>query len=274
VFLRHDRAAWHVLLWSAIWVFLVCPTGSGQEKTRSAPAIDPGKLVDLSYAFDEKTIYWPNAEGFERHIDHWGPREDGRWYAAAHFSAAEHGGTHMDAPIHFAEGKRSVDQIPVTQLVAPAVVIDISKKCTGHPDCLLQPADVTAWESTHGRVPAGSIALVRTGWGKFWPDKKRYMGTDVKGDSAHLDFPGIGADAAKLLVTRGIVGVGIDTASMDYGRSKDFPTHGVINGADLYGLENVANLEELPATGATLIALPMKIGGGTGAPTRIVAVLP
>ncbi|HXZ80959.1 MAG TPA: cyclase family protein [Terriglobales bacterium] len=259
----------------AFWsVLFFAPAVGAQQKAVSPASINPSKLVDLSYTFDEKTIYWPNAEGFERHVDHWGPREDGGWYAAAHFSAAEHGGTHMDAPIHFAKGKRTLDQIPVSQLVAPAVVIDISDKCAGHPDYLLQPADVDAWEKVHGRVPAGSIALVRTGWGKFWPDKKQYMGTDVKGDTAHLDFPGIGPEAAKLLVSRGIVGVGLDTASMDYGRSKDFPTHGVINGADLYGLENVANMEKLPATGATLIALPMKIGGGTGAPTRVVAVLP
>jgi len=255
-------------------VVLLALTAFGRQRTGSAMSIDPAKLVDLTYTFDEKTIYWPNAESFERHVDHWGPRDDGKWYAAAHFAAAEHGGTHMDAPIHFGEGKRTLEQIPVSQLVAPAVVIDISEKCAGHPDCLLQPADIEGWEKVHGRVPAGSIALVRTGWGKFWPDKKRYMGTDVSGDTAHLDFPGIGPDAARLLVTRGIVGVGIDTASMDYGRSKDFPTHGVINGADLYGLENVANMEKLPATGVLLIALPMKIGGGTGAPTRIVAVLP
>jgi kynurenine formamidase len=180
----------------------------------------------------------------------------------------------MDAPIHFAQGKDAVDAIPVSRLMVPAVVIDISKQCESNRDYLLAPSDVEAWEKVHGRVPNGTIALVRTGWGKHWPDKKQYMGTDVKGDVANLHFPGIGAEAAKLLVSRGIVAVGIDTASMDYGQSKDFPTHGVINGANLYGLENIANLDRLPATGAVLIALPMKIGGGSGAPTRIVAVLP
>ncbi|HWR35875.1 MAG TPA: cyclase family protein [Clostridia bacterium] len=239
-----------------------------------ATVIDPSKLVDLTYPFNAQTIYWPNASAFEWRPEHWGPREDGRWYAAGHYAASEHGGTHMDAPIHFSQGRHTVDEIPVSHLIAPAVVIDISKQCRVNRDYLLTPRDVEDWERFHGRVPKGSIALVRTGWGKFWPNKKQYMGTDTKGDVANLHFPGIGVEAAKLLASRGIVAVGIDTASMDYGQSKDFATHAVINGANLYGLENVANLDHVPATGALLIALPMKIGGGSGAPTRIVAVLP
>jgi kynurenine formamidase len=259
----------------AVVYFVLCSVLflSAQQQGSSRIAIDPSKLIDLTYPFDAQTIYWPNASGFEWRQEHWGPREDGHWYAAGHYAASEHGGTHMDAPIHFAQGKASVDAIPVSQLIAPAVVIDISKQCEGNRDYLLTPRDVEEWEKTHGRVPKGSIALVRTGWGKFWPNKKQYMGTDTKGDVANLHFPGIGAEAAKLLASRGIVAVGIDTASMDFGQSKDFPTHGVINGANLYGLENIANLDRLPATGALLIALPMKIGGGSGAPTRIVAVL-
>lgn len=240
----------------------------------SATGIDPSKLVDLTYTFNSETIYWPNASGFEWKQEHWGPREDGNWYAAAHYAASEHGGTHIDAPIHFSKSGHSVDEIKVSHLIVPAVVIDISKQCTKNRDYLLQPGDVENWEKLHGRVPQGSIVLVRTGWGKFWPNKKQYMGTNVKGDIANLHFPGIGVEAAKLLASRKIVGIGIDTASMDYGQSKDFPTHAVINGANLYGLENVANLDRLPETGAELIALPMKIGGGSGAPTRIVAVLP
>jgi kynurenine formamidase len=245
-----------------------------QGSTRSGTLIDSSKLVDLTYTFNAQTIYWPNASGFEWKPEHWGPREDGRWYAAAHYAASEHGGTHLDAPVHFSQTGRAVDQIPVAQLVARAVVIDISRQCGENRDYLLQPRDVEGWEKVHGLIPKASIALVRTGWGKFWPNKKQYMGTDVKGDVANLHFPGIGADAARLLVSRGIFAVGIDTASMDYGQSKDFATHAVINGANLYGLENVANLDRVPATGAVLIALPMKIGGGSGAPTRIVAVLP
>lgn len=258
-----------VLLFCVVASLSAQQQGSGRLAT-----VDPSKLVDLTYPFNAQTIYWPNASAFEWKPEHWGPREDGHWYAAAHYSASEHGGTHMDAPIHFSQAGHSVDQIPVSQLIAPAVVIDISGQCAANRDYLLTPRDVEDWEKVHGRVPKGSIALVRTGWGKFWPNKKQYMGTDAKGDVANLHFPGIGVDAARLLASRGIVAVGIDTASMDYGQSKDFPTHAVINGANLYGLENVANLDRVPDTGALLIALPMKIGGGSGAPTRIVAVLP
>jgi kynurenine formamidase len=257
-----------------VFCSIVLLSAQQQGSNRSGTVIDSSNLVDLTYTFNAQTIYWPNASGFEWRPEHWGPREDGHWYAAGHFAASEHGGTHLDAPVHFSQGGHAVDEVPVSQLVAPAVVIDISKQCGENRDYLLQPRDVENWEKVHGLIPKGSIALVRTGWGKFWPNKKQYMGTDVKGDVANLHFPGIGVEAAKLLASRGIVAVGIDTASMDYGQSKDFPTHAVINGANLYGLENVANLDRVPVTGAVLIALPMKIGGGSGAPTRIVAVLP
>jgi kynurenine formamidase len=159
-------------------------------------------------------------------------------------------------------------------LIRPAVVIDISKACAGNPDYLLSAADVSNWEKSHGAIPQGSIVLVRTGWGKFWPDRKRYLGTDKPGDTANLHFPGISREAAELLVSRKIDGIGIDTASMDYGQSKDFITHRILNGANIYGLENVANLEKLPARGSTVLALPMKIEGASGAPVRIVALVP
>ena len=118
--------------------------------------------------------------------------------------------------------------------------------------------------------------LVRTGWGKYWPDPKRYLGTDEHGAKAvpKLHFPGISGEASHLLVDRKVSGVGIDTASVDYGQSKDFQTHRILYAQNIYGLENVANLDRLPPTGALLIALPMKIKGGTGGPVRIVAVLP
>jgi len=239
------------------------------------PALDEGKIVDLTYSFDENTIYWPTAKPFTWEKEAWGPSAGGYWYTAARYSASEHGGTHLDAPIHFAEGKETADTIPVDRLVGPAVVIDISGACAKNPDYLLSVDDIKQWESAHGRLPEKAILLVHTGWGRFWGDKRKYLGTDVPGDTAHLHFPGISAEAARLLVgERKIDGVGIDTASLDYGPSKNFMTHRILTGANLYGLENIANLERLPATGATLIALPMKIRGGTGGPVRIIAILP
>ncbi len=238
------------------------------------PVLNPSKLLDLTYSFDEKTIYWPNAKPFTWEKETWGARADGQWYASARYAASEHGGTHLDSPIHFAKGAATVDQIPVGKLVAPAFVIDISWACSANPDYQLAASDIAEWEKQHGRIPAGALALVRTGWGRFWPDKKKYLGSDTPGDTEHLHFPGISPEAAKALLDRKVIGVGIDTASIDYGASKEFPTHRVLYSGGIYGLENIAHLDRLPATGAWVIALPMKIGGGSGAPVRIVALLP
>lgn len=240
----------------------------------AAAAIDESKLVDLSHAFDENTVYWPTEKPFHREKRAWGNTEAGYWYASASFASSEHLGTHIDSPIHFAEGQATTDTIPLAQLVGPAVVIDISAACAGNPNYELSPADITNWEKRHGRIPRGAIVLVRTGWSRFWPDRKRYLGTDRSGDVDNLAFPGISPEAAKVLLERQIDGVGIDTASIDHGPSKTFLTHRILNGAGVYGLENVAQLERLPPKGATILALPMKIRNGTGGPVRIVAILP
>ena len=236
--------------------------------------IDRSKLIDLSYSFNEKTVYWPNAKGFQHRKDEWKVNAQGYWYAAGGFASDEHGGTHLDSPIHFAQGMPTMDQIPVQKLVAPAVVVDVSAAAAKNRDYLVSAQDLRAWESRNGAIPAASIVIFRTGWGKFYPDKKLYLGSDVPGDIAHLHFPGLARDAAELLVQRKIDGVGIDTASMDYGPSKDFIVHQILNKAGIFGLENVANVERLPMKGATLIALPIKIEQGTGGPVRIVALLP
>jgi kynurenine formamidase len=159
--------------------------------------------------------------------------------------------------------------------MAPAIVVNVESVCARNPDYRISVADLTGWEKQNGRIPENSILLIYTGWGKYWPDKKRYLGTDKKGDVAGLHFPGLSREAAEFVVTqRKVNGVGIDTASIDYGQSKDFVAHQVLAAAGLYNLENVANVDRLPATGTSLIALPMKIHGGTGAPVRIVATVP
>lgn len=237
-------------------------------------AIDETKLVDLTHTFEEQTVYWPTAKPFVWNRESWGKAEGGYWYASASFQASEHLGTHVDSPIHFGEGKQTTDTIPLHRLVGPAIVIDVSAACVANPDYQLTPADVEKWEKVNGRIPNGAIVLIRTGWAKFWPDRARYLGTAEPGNVRNLRFPGISPDAAKLFVERRVDGVGIDTASLDHGPSADFRTHQILNGANIYGLENVANLERIPAAGATLIALPMKIRNGTGGPVRIAAILP
>jgi len=251
-----------------------CVTAALAQSPAHTFNLDHSRLVDLTYTFDENTLYWPTADGFKWKKDAWGPSPGGYFYASASYGASEHGGTHIDSPIHFAKGQVTTEAIPLSRLIAPAVVIDVAGQCAGHPDYLVTAADLQAWEKVHGPIPRGAIALIRTGWGKYWPDKKRYLGTDKQGDVAGLHFPGIAKSAAELLVKRAVVGLGIDTASMDFGQSKDFATHQVLNGAGIYGLENVANLERVPVTGATLIALPMKIKGGSGGPVRMIALLP
>jgi len=242
---------------------------------RGAAALDESKLVDLTYPFDAETIYWPTEKPFHLEKLFAGETEGGYYYASNKFCTPEHGGTHMDAPIHFAEGRRTADQVPLSSLIGPAVVVDVRAQAAADADYRLALADLQAWEAKHGRIPAGAIVLMNSGWGARWGDKKRYLGTDVFGDVDHLHFPGFSPEAAEWLVReREIDAIGVDTPSIDHGPSKDFRVHRIVNGADRPAFENVANVDRLPAAGATLIALPMKIGGGSGAPLRIIAVLP
>lgn len=239
------------------------------------PAVDPAKIVDLSYAFGPDTIYWPTAEPFRLQRVAYGRTPRGFFYAANNISMAEHGGTHMDAPIHFAEGKRASADVPLANCIGPAVVIDVRRQCAADRDYLMTVGDVRAWEQRHGRVPRGAVAVMFSGWGGRWPDKKRYLGTDVPLDVDNLHFPGFSSEAATFLVReRDVAALAIDTASIDRGQSKDFIAHQVLNGANKPAFENVANVDRLPPTGATFVALPLKIEGGSGGPARIVALVP
>lgn len=259
----------------ALLVLVLGASGCKSVGERS-PAWDLSRYrpVDLSYTFNEETIYWPTDQPFQHEQKAWGVTKAGYWYSSFTFGGSEHGGTHLDAPIHFGEGKRSVDQIPVEQLIGETAVINITGRCQQNPDYTLQVADIEAHETEHGLIPADTIVLVRTGWGKRWPDKKAYLGSDTPGDVENLHFPGISPEAAEFLVARGVAAVGIDTASIDPGVSRDFRTHQVLAAAQIPGLENIANLDAVPARGALLFALPMKIGGGSGAPCRVVALVP
>ncbi|MDE0432996.1 MAG: cyclase family protein [Bryobacterales bacterium] len=232
------------------------------------------RLIDLSHTFDEKTLYWPTDKHFEHNQVAWGRTEGGFWYSSFTYGGSEHGGTHIDAPIHFGEGKRSVDQIPIEQLIGSAVVIDISAACDSNPDYLLTVEDIGKHEQQHSRIEPGSIVMIRSGWSLRWPDAKQYLGSDVPGDTQDLHFPGVSPEAAEALSERHVAIVGIDTASIDHGPSSDFKAHQVFAAAQIACLENVNRLEELPPTGAIVLALPMKIGGGSGGPCRVVALIP
>lgn len=233
------------------------------------------RLVDLTHAFDSTTVYWPTSPSpFVLERLSFGLTPGGYFYAANAFSAPEHGGTHLDAPIHFGEARRTVDEIPLRQLIGPAVVIDVSRQAAANADYRLTTTDVEAFEARHGRIPAGAIVLLRTGWSARWPNRKAYLGDDTPGDASKLSFPAYGADAARLLVEqRSVAALGADVASIDYGRSTDFVVHRIAAARNVYGLENLTNLDALPPAGAVVVALPMKIGGGSGGPVRVVGIV-
>ncbi|HJR76257.1 MAG TPA: cyclase family protein [Nitrospiraceae bacterium] len=236
---------------------------------------DRTKLVDLTYELDEATIAWPTNRPFHRDKTAWGMTAQGYWYASGDFVMSEHAGTHIDAPVHFAQGRPSVDRIPVDHLIGPAVVVDVRAAVAKDADYRLRVEDLRNWEARHGSIPAGAIVVMRSGWGRHWPDRLAYLGSPTPEDVTTLHFPGFSREAAEFLTKeRNIVGIGIDTASIDYGPSRDFIVHRIIGGAGLYGLENIAHLEQLPEAGALMIALPVKIRDGTGGPVRLIAVLP
>jgi len=233
------------------------------------------RIVDLTYSFDDQTVYWPKNLNFHRKDTARGMNEKGFWYASGTFSASEHGGTHLDAPIHFASSGISVDEIPVERLLGPAVVIDIREASQQNPDYGLTVQDITNWESQNGPIKKNDLVLVQTGWGKYWPDPRKYLGSTTPDNPLTLHFPGFSADAMSYLVhDRQVRGVGIDTASIDPGQSRDFQAHQILSTANSYAIENVAYLDQVPHRGATVFALPLKIKGGTGAPVRMIAIIP
>ena len=233
------------------------------------------RVLDLTYPFDETTLVWPSNPPFHRDSVQRGGTATEAWYATGQVALSEHAGTHMAAPIHFAQGQAGIDGIPVEHLMGPAVVIDVRSAEADDRDYRLSIPDIHRWEANHGTIPTGAIVMMLTGWGAYWKDRERYFGSATPEDSTTLHFPGFSKEVAELLVSeRHISGIGIDTPSIDYGPSQDFVVHRLVNAAGLYGLENVAGLAEVPSSGATLVALPMKIAGGTGAPVRIIALLP
>jgi kynurenine formamidase len=239
-------------------------------------AEDGRQIVDLTHSFDETTIYWPTEEGFKLLRGPAGMTEGGYFYVANRFMCAEHGGTHIDAPSHFFEKGKTVDQLPVERLIGPGACVDVSQKCAADRDYQVTVDDLQRWEAANKTSLENRIVLIRTGFASYWPDREKYLGTKEQGKSAvtKLHFPGLDPSAADWLVARRHIRmVGIDTASIDHGQTQNYPTHQRLFRDQVPALENVANVAKLPADNFTIIALPMKIGGGSGAPCRVVAML-
>ncbi len=240
------------------------------------PTFPEGKWVDLTHTFDKSTVYWPTSRAFGFDTVFAGLTEAGYYYSAFNFQTAEHGGTHMDAPVHFAKGHAPVEQVPIEQLIGPGVVVDVSAKAKGNRDYLVSVEDLQAWEAINGQMPDGAIVLLFTGFGEYWPNAEQYMGTAERGPAAvpKLHFPGLDPKAATWLTeNRKIGAIGLDTPSIDFGQSTLYESHRILFAKDIPAFENVGNLDQLPASGSWIIALPMKIKGGSGAPLRIVAWL-
>ncbi len=257
---------------------LVCGCASAPPAERAAvPDLSGASIVDLTHTFDEQTVYWPTGERFEHNADTIGMQPGGYYYESFSFCAAEHGGTHLDAPIHFAAHRWTADEIPLERMIGPAILVDVKRNAAATRDYLVSVADLQNWEREHGPIPDGAIVLLRTGHGAYWPDPERYLGTAQRGAAAtrNLHFPGLDPEAARWLVAqRRIHAIGLDTPSIDAGPSSTFLAHRILLDANIPVFENVAALDRLPARGFTVIALPMKIGKGSGGPLRIVALVP
>ncbi len=265
-----------LLVVAAALLAAACSVPAPPERP-AAGTFPQGTLVDLSHAYDAQTIVWPTSDRFRLEKTFDGITPQGFYYASNNFFAAEHGGTHLDAPVHFAEGGQTVDEIPIDRFVGAAVVVDVTAQAERDRDYQVTVEDLLGVEREQGEIPRDAIVLIRTGFSRRWPDAERYLGTAERGADAvrTLHFPGLHPDAARWLVAnRPIKAIGIDTASIDYGPSTLYESHRVLFERNIPAFENLTALERLPARGAAVVALPMKIGGGSGAPLRAIAVLP
>ena len=244
------------------------PQKSTKDSLLSGISSGKTRVLDLSYAINDKLVPWPGDERvFEAKVNA-SVEKDG--YFTRSFWMLEHYGTHLDAPIHFPPGKATVDLIPAKQFFGPAVVLDVRAEGAKDADYRLPAERVEEWEQKHGRISPGSIVLLRTGWASRWPDAQKYRNQDAQGK---MHFPGFSVEAAKLLISRKASGIGCDTLSADYGASEDFAVHHLVLGAGLYHLENLADLSEVPEAGAFLVVAPIKLEGGSGGAVRVFALV-
>lgn len=236
-----------------------------------------GEWIDLTHDFDNQTLHWPTSDLFVLSTVSEGVTEAGYYYSAYAFRGSEHGGTHLDAPVHFQANGQTTDEVPLDSLIGPAVIIDVKEKVAADRGYGIRVSDITSWEDRYGQITGRPIVLFNTGSAALWPDAEAYLGTGRRGPGgvAELNFPGLTPDAAEFLANeRSVRAVGLDTPSLDMANSAAFLAHRILFDRNIPGFENVASLEGIPPTGAYVFALPMKIKGGSGGPLRIVAFVP
>ena len=239
---------------------------ASSSKADEPPRHSFQRVVDLTHTLSASfPMTWPNPFVLEQVSklgkDKWNAF---RWHLQ------EHSGTHLDAPLHCTSGT-SADRIPADQLVGRLVVVDIRDRVAAQADAQLTPEDLNAWEKRHGPIPDGSVVALFSGWDTRVHDARKYFGLDDKGG---YHFPGFHVDAVRFLhESRSVKGIATDTLSLDPGASGDFPVHHYWLGRNKWGLENVAGLGQVPATGATIVVGAPKIAGCTGGPSRVLALI-
>jgi len=226
------------------------------------------EVVDLTHDLREGIPIFPGGIPFT--LETLTQVSDG--YYMNSFVSGEHTGTHVDAPAHFGKGLPAVDEIPPTRLVSQGILIDVQSKSAANPDYVLTLVDLQTWEKTNGRIAPRTLVILNTGWHQRWENPDRYLNRD---DAGALHFPGFSAEAARfLLKERDVNGIGIDTASVDPGKSATFDVHKAMLQGGRYQVENLDNLNLLPVRGFSVIVAPMKISRGSGAPARVLAIVP
>jgi kynurenine formamidase len=254
----------HLLCAAAVGVVALALPASADELRQKISAT---RVIDLTHPLYDAMAFWPGGVPFKktRLVDY------DQGYQLHKFEMGENTGTHVDAPSHFIKGNLPIDKLALRDIVVPAVVIDVKDQVAGNPDYQLSAADVEDWEARNGRIPAGSLVILNTGWHKRFGDPKAYVNMDANNV---MHFPGYSPESAGALIDRGAVGVGIDTLSLDFGPSKDFAFHVAMLKANKYQIENMANLDALPVTGATVIVAVLPVLEGSQAQARILALLP
>jgi len=226
-------------------------------------------ILDLTHTVAEEVPNWDNEPRTLKTRTTTTYERDG--FYTREVTMSEHTATHMDAPAHVIPGTWTVDQIPPERLVRPLVVLDVSDRAANNPDYRISVEDLARWEEQHGTLPQQAVVLAYTGWEPRWKSAEQFRNADVHGT---MHFPGYSEEAARFLVdARNIVGIGIDTLSVDPGNSKDYPVHKYCAEHGVYHLEAVANLAQAPAVGSTVVVTPMKLKNGSGAPTRILVLV-
>ena len=254
------------LLEAIIVVGCLLLTGTDVAAEKLSQELEARRVVDLTHPMHDDMAFWPGGVPFKQ--TQLVGYDQG--YLLHKFEMGENTGTHVDAPAHFVEGRRAIDELSLSELIVPVVVIDIKDKALQNPDYQLSVADIERWEARHGKIPAGAFVALNSGWHKRFENPEAYVNL---GDDGAMHFPGFGPESASLLVKRGVVGIGVDTLSIDHGRSKDFASHRIMLEADKYQVENLANLDALPPTGATIVIGVLPVEGGSQAQARVVAFI-